>query len=168
MSSAVQVAAGMHYSLARRSDGTVWGWGENERGQLATGSFTSHRVTVAPLPGLSGVVSVSAGMSHALALTNAGQVRSWGENSTGQLCDGTKVNRAAPVQVPGLPASVSEISAGHFSIAVRAAGSAYTCGRNNSGQLGDGTTTDRLHPALVPGAYRQIAVGGSHVVTLLA
>jgi alpha-tubulin suppressor-like RCC1 family protein len=169
LSGAVGLAAGMHYSLALRSDGSVWGWGANEKGQLATGGFTPHRVTAAPLSGLSNVVSIAAGLSHALALTSGGQVRSWGENSTGQLCDGTKVDRAMPAQVPGLPAGVSEISAGRFSTAVRVAGSVYTCGRNISGQLGDGTTTDRLSPTLVPGpaTYRQVAAGGSHVMALL-
>jgi alpha-tubulin suppressor-like RCC1 family protein len=149
----------------------VWGWGSNEKGELATGTFTPFRAIAAPLSGLSGVTSISAGMSHALALTTSGQVRSWGENSIGQVCDGTKVDRATPVQVQGLPAGVvSEVTAGRFSLALRIAGSVYTCGRNISGQLGDGTTTERLTAVAVPGLsnVQQVAVGGSHVVAIRA
>lgn len=171
LSAAVEVAAGLHYSLVRRSDGSVWGWGGNEDGELATGTFTPYRATAAPLTGLSGVISISAGMLHALALTGAGQVMSWGENSTGQVCDGTQINRATPVPVLGLPAgvAVSQVSAGRFSLAIRIAGTVYTCGRNISGQLGDGTTNDRFTAAVVPGlaGVQQIAVGGSHVVVIL-
>ncbi|HZM80638.1 MAG TPA: hypothetical protein VFC19_33365 [Candidatus Limnocylindrales bacterium] len=171
LSAAVEVAAGLQYSLVRRSDGSVWGWGTNENGELATGTFTPYRATAAALTGLSGITSISAGMSHALALTGAGQVKSWGENSTGQVCDGTKINRANPVPVLGLPAGavVSQVSAGRFSLAIRIAGTVYTCGRNINGQLGDGTTNERLTAGVVPGlaGVQRVAVGGSHVVAIL-
>src|SRR5256885_16456842 len=60
-------------------------WGYNAYGELGNGSTTKSTVPVA-VSGLgSGVRSVSAGISHALALLNDGTVKAWGANEDGQL-----------------------------------------------------------------------------------
>jgi alpha-tubulin suppressor-like RCC1 family protein len=59
--------------VALKADGTVIAWGDNRRGQASVP------------PGLSGVIAVSAGENHTLALLNNGQVVGWGANTAGQL-----------------------------------------------------------------------------------
>ena len=93
----VSVSARYWYSLAVKSDGTVWAWGYNWYGQLGDGT-TSNRYTPGRVSGLGGVVSISAGKGHSLALKGDGTVWVWGDNSYGQLGDGTYTRRITPVQ----------------------------------------------------------------------
>ena len=61
------MSAGGYYSLALKSDGTLWAWGNNDCGQLGDGTDTD-RWSPVPVPGLTDVASVSAGGWHSLAL----------------------------------------------------------------------------------------------------
>src|SRR2546423_102345 len=64
-------------------------WGDNEQGQLGNGTTTSNDVP-GPVSGLvQGVTSISAGSDHSLALLGSGAVLAWGDNSSGQLGNGT-------------------------------------------------------------------------------
>ena len=100
LSGFTKVAAGFAHSLALRSDGTVWAWGENLDGQLGDGG-RSDRHMPAQVPGLSGVVAIAAGEAHSLALRSDGTVWAWGSNTSGQLGDGTNTPSADPDCRPG-------------------------------------------------------------------
>ncbi|MCL1898898.1 MAG: RCC1 domain-containing protein, partial [Micrococcales bacterium] len=65
------IAAGGNHTLALKSEGTVWAWGNNDRGQLGDGTGID-RLTPVQVKGLSGVVAVSAGNAHSLALKSDG------------------------------------------------------------------------------------------------
>lgn len=94
------ISAGAYYSMALKSDGTVWAWGLNAAGRLANGlSDDKTYPTPAQIQGLSGIVSISAGANFALAQKGDGTVWTWGQNSFGQLCDGTvKASSNIPVR----------------------------------------------------------------------
>ena len=101
---------------------------------------------------------ISSGYDHTIALTQDGDVFSWGNNELGQLGDGTLINRSMPVQVLGeggvgyLSGIASIAAGGYHSVALASDGSVvYTWGYNNSGQLGNNTTTDSLTPVKVHG-----------------
>src|SRR5438874_1904574 len=79
-----QVAARGACSLALRSDGTVWAWGDNRAGQLGRGTTSNHEVTPARVTGLAGVTKISAGNDFSLALCSDGTVSAWGDNRRGQ------------------------------------------------------------------------------------
>lgn len=145
----VQIAAGGWHSLAIRSDGTVWGWGYNESGQL--GEQGTFDVTEpAWIPGMKGVVQVAAGAYHSLFLKSNGTVWGLGDNRHGQLGEGTtSSDRWVPVQAVDLT-DVEQIACGDFhSLAMRSNGTVRTWGDNRFGQLGDGTTTNHSTPVSV-------------------
>jgi alpha-tubulin suppressor-like RCC1 family protein len=94
---------------------------------------------------------VAAGASHTVALKDDGTLWSWGDNSSGQLGDGTTTGRSSAVQVSGLIGAISIAAGGKETFAVRGDGVVVAWGENGSGQLGDGTTTNRSTPVVVSG-----------------
>ena len=104
--SVVDVGAGTSHSLALRSDGSVFAWGDNHAGQLGDGGATLGTSVPQQVLGLgpgSAVSAVSAGDADNLALVADGTVLSWGGNVYGQLGNGTDdLTSDVPVQVSGL------------------------------------------------------------------
>ena len=167
----VAVSAMQSHSLALKSDGAVWAWGYNNRGQLGDGTTTDRHTPVQVLgPGgmgfLTAVVDVSAGYYHSLALKADGTVWTWGGNSSGSLGDGTTTDRYAPVQVNGLTNCVTVAAGGSHSLALKSDGTVWAWGYNGWSELGDGTTTDRHTPVQTSGLTDCVAVGGGGVHSL--
>jgi alpha-tubulin suppressor-like RCC1 family protein len=163
------LAAGAYHSVAVRSDGSAWTWGNNSNGQLGNnsnfcspgpcvGSSTPVQVVGAGGTGtLANVVSVAAGATHTVALRSDGTVWTWGDNSSGQLGNGSTCSPApcgskVPVQVVGqggvgtLANIVAVAAGGSHSIALASDGSVWSWGLNTNGQLGDNTMTLRNTP----------------------
>jgi alpha-tubulin suppressor-like RCC1 family protein len=137
---AVKVTARQNATLALKSDGTVWEWGDEPNNVAPDGPEQ--------VPGLTGIVDIASfnNSLHWIALKNDGSVWTWGTNSEGQIGDGTTNFRWAPYKVLGLP-KMKAIGTGHqHTIAVDETGQMWGWGRNSSGQLGDGTTTQRNTP----------------------
>lgn len=82
------ISAGGSFTMAQKSDGTVWTWGSNNHGQLGLGylDIDAHPTPVMVL-NLTNVTSISAGHDFALALRDDGTVWAWGSNDWGQLGD---------------------------------------------------------------------------------
>jgi len=164
---AAPVAAGESHSLAVKSDGTVWAWGQNGSGQLGDGTTTPYsRSTPLPVSNLTGVVSVAAGYAHSLAVKSDGTLWAWGRNVYGQLGDGTTTDRLTPMPVLGLTGVVTVAAGSGHSLALKSDGTLWAWGRNAQGQLGDGTTTARLTPVPVPGLTGVVAVAAGERHTL--
>lgn len=90
-------ASYMGHTLALKSDGSVYAWGNNGRGQLGDGStLEKHSPNI--IAGLSGIIAIGAGSEHSLALKQDGTTWAWGRNSFGQLGDCYTINRLTPVQ----------------------------------------------------------------------
>ncbi len=106
---AQSLVGGPGFWLALQSSGQVWSWGRNQDGQLGDGSFAS---TAIPKPiefaihGTTVAQAVAVYHNHALALRD-GEVWAWGDNSAGQVGDGTTLDKNTPVPItfpaePGL------------------------------------------------------------------
>ena len=118
---AVAIAAGGSLSVALLADGTVMTWGEHGGGQLGRrASQNGPNPIPAPAEGVEGIRAIGVGVSHVLALTDAGTVMSWGENAGGAPGNGT--GGPVPKLIPQL-ARVQSISTNvHRSFAVLADG----------------------------------------------
>ncbi len=162
------VAAGSYFSIASRSDGTVWTWGRNGDGELGNGTVGAGTYTPTQVPLIIDAVAVSAGGYHALVVHSNGTVSAWGRNTEGQLGDGTFVTRGYPVLVSGLT-NVRFVTAGAFhSLTILNNGSVRVWGENNGGQLGTGDfvrATIPIQPIGITSAL-DIAGGYSHTIIL--
>lgn len=141
---------GSYHSMLLRKDGTLWGWGYNEEGQLGDG--TQH-IRAQPVQiGSSTWAMVSSSPMHTLAIRSDGTLWAWGDNTNGKLGDGTTTARLSPVQISSAT-NWTQVAAGqHSSAAIRSNGTLWTWGQNTVGQLGDGTNTSRSSPAQVGSA----------------
>ena len=139
---------------------SAWAWGYNYYGQIGDGAAERYRTTPVKAAGITGVQDVAGGIMHSVALLADGTVWAWGDNTYGQLGDGTSTGSAVPVQVVGLTDIVSIASGEYHCLAVRSDGTVWAWGRNQYGQIGDGSTTNRTSPVLVAGLTNVVAVSG--------
>jgi alpha-tubulin suppressor-like RCC1 family protein len=173
------LAAGGDHSLALTSDG-LFAWGFNGDGQLGDGTTTSSDKPVRILilvrgRSLGHVTSLFAGCNHSLVLFSGGALFAWGDNTFGQLGDGTATGSDKPVGV-ALPAGarVRAVSAGCTdSYALTVKGSVLAWGYNGYGELGDGSDTQSTTPVRVelPAGWRASAViagpGADHALAMV-
>jgi alpha-tubulin suppressor-like RCC1 family protein len=145
---AAAVVIGFDYACALDKAGAVWCWGWNTDGNLGDGTY-SDRPTPTKVGGLPvSVTKVSASSDHVCALGADGSLWCWGDNSAGQLGDGTTTPRSVPTAVMGLDQTVTEVAAGsQFTCALKADGSVWCWGSDAHGMLGDGTSGSRPTPA---------------------
>jgi alpha-tubulin suppressor-like RCC1 family protein len=166
------ITTGRNHTCALRATGAVECWGYNFEGRLGDGT-TTDRKTPTDVSGLSsGVTAITAGTRHTCALLGTGAVTCWGDNSVGQLGNGTTTDQLTPTAVTGLSSDVTAITAGtEHTCALLATGAVHCWGNNASGQLGNGNTTDQLTPTPVTGLSSDgtaISAGHHHTCALLA
>lgn len=143
------IAAGGYHTAAIGSNGKVYAWGSNVRGQLGNDSMRISTLPVAVESlGSGNYVEVSAGTHFTIVLGADGKAYGWGENNQGQLGNSDNQNTLEPVLV-NAPEDVKfthlVTSADHV-IASGSDGINYVWGGNEFGQFGDGTTDWRSTP----------------------
>jgi alpha-tubulin suppressor-like RCC1 family protein len=149
-SGVVALAGGGYFICALTDQGQVYCWGANDNGQLGDGTDSDRAapVLVSGLPGA--VTAIAAGAVHSCALTASGEVWCWGDNRSGQLGDGTLMDRSAPVRVSGL-ANASAITAGSAFTCATVENQLYCWGKNSNDQMGQNLELYRILPGGVSG-----------------
>ena len=172
-------------SLGIGSDGQLYAWGDNTQGQLGDGT-TTRRTTPVPISRPGGTsdgfawTQAAAGRTHSAAIGSNGNLYAWGDNTKGQLGDGTTTRRTRPVRA-ALPRGTDTA----FTWIRAAAGDGYTMALGSDdnlyawgslpGGLGDtGRTASSSRPVRValpqdaPPAFRyeQIAAGDTHAAAI--
>jgi alpha-tubulin suppressor-like RCC1 family protein len=134
------IAAGDDFALVLLSDGTVYGWGDNEAGQAGIGSTVSPATPTQV--GLTNVTAIAAGYDNGYAISN-GQLYSWGDGfGLGNGTDPTLQDTPGAVTLPN-NASPIAISGGFLTAyAIGNDGNAYSWGYNQDGALGTSSVGD--------------------------
>jgi alpha-tubulin suppressor-like RCC1 family protein len=150
------------YSLAIKSDSTLWAWGLNNLGQLGDGTAV-NKLSPIQIGTASNWKKVFTGGNHSFAIKSDGTLWAWGYNNVGQLGDGTTVNKSSPVQI-GTATNWHILAGGSgHTLALKTNGTLWAWGYNAYGQLGDGTTTQRNSPVQIGIAsnWSGISAGGN-------
>jgi alpha-tubulin suppressor-like RCC1 family protein len=172
--SGAQLSAGNSDSLALLA-GTIYGWGNDEEGQLGDGTSNDTFTPVSTIlpTGVTSFTQASAGATFTLGLANTGQVYAWGDNQLGQLGNGdlnicTIDNPLdagcslvpVPVLVPQQSPFVSVVAGYSQGYALSAGGTAFSWGSDQNGQLGDNNVDNGLPgtPVITP-VQVQLPVG---------
>ncbi|MFN8248202.1 MAG: hypothetical protein U0T68_04525 [Ferruginibacter sp.] len=134
----VEVSAGTDHTLARKSDGTLWGAGTSVEGQL--GGTPANNTFLQIGTGTDWNL-ICAGVSNSFAIKTNGTLWAWGRNNLGQLGNGNFSQINTPVQITAATNWSAVASRGAHSLGLKQNGTLWTWGYNANGQLGNGTTS---------------------------
>ena len=140
------ITAGYQHTCALTTLGEALCWGANGYGQIGDGSTTNRSAPTVVSSLNAGTAALSAGFSHTCALTAVGAAKCWGYNNSGQLGDGTTMNRTTPVPVLGLDSGGTDISARESHTCAITSSGVRCWGANGSGQLGNNSATNSSAP----------------------
>lgn len=138
-----KLAAGDSFSVALKSDGTLWSWGRNVEGNLGDNSTMARNspVPVSTLAGQGRIVDVAAGSHHVLAVEESGRVMAWGQSEDLRLGFETSDSLAMRPYWTPLTNIVAVAAGDRHSIALDSGGDLWLWGNNGQGRLGTGLTT---------------------------
>ena len=157
-----KISADGSSSMAIKTDGTMWSWGNNDNGRLGLGDTTNQSSPV-QIGALTTWSSVSCGgyTGFAAAIKTDGTMWSWGYNIFGQLGLGNETNQSSPVQIGALTTWSSVSSKGYRAHAIKTDGTLWSWGFGNNGRLGLGNTTYYSSPKQVGSStnWRSVSAG---------
>ena len=138
-------------SFAIKTDGTLWGWGNNDSGEQGQNNRTPVNYS-SPTQIGSGTdwLSVTAKSSSSVfAVKTNGTLWAWGNNAHGKLAQNNHVKYSSPTQIPGTTWT-SKISSGHSHFhAIKTDGTLWAVGEADYGQLGDNTNASKSSPVQI-------------------
>ncbi|MCX7775881.1 MAG: hypothetical protein N2067_07270 [Spirochaetaceae bacterium] len=160
-----EVAIGGFHTLVLKTDGTLYGTGGNNTGQLGLGN-NDNKNTLQFV--MSGVKAVAAGALHSLVLKEDGTVWAMGDNSAGQLGLGDTTTRTSPTQIPGLVNIVAIAAGQKQSFFLDNAGNLYAAGNNENYELGLDNTIQIIFttPTFVTSNVAAVSAGERHTMIL--
>ena len=177
---ATEISTGGYYSVFLSSNGSVHSFGYNSFGQMGDGTTITRAnpvpVRISPLQEKL-IIQVASCDTHSIAVTSDGQLFSWGDNTYGQLGDGSRVSKGfpVPVEMTGVAKGdqIVEVAVSpYFSVALSRDGQLFAWG-DNKGKLGDGDFLHHYSPVpvymngvLLGKKVIQMAVGREHTIVL--
>jgi alpha-tubulin suppressor-like RCC1 family protein len=141
---------------------------------LATALSAGTASAATPPPGERPAAVFASGTNHSCALSSDGDVLCWGQNSYGQLGDGTTGNHLVPTAIPNFGYAVSLAAGDAHTCALDYDGTVYCWGDNSVGQLGTGSYAQSSVPVAVTGIGGSsqpaiaLTAGATHTCALLA
>lgn len=164
----LDIAMASTHLCALRSTGSLWCWGNNEKGQLGNGTTSTELSTPAQLVQSAGTwTSIATGVFHSCGTQQDGSLWCWGENGSGQLATSLVSVAAEPRQVELADADMANVASGataQHSCALSAQGSLWCWGGNFFGQVGNDSSDSPASPTQIGDAneWRQVSVGSLH------
>jgi alpha-tubulin suppressor-like RCC1 family protein len=142
-------SSGNNNTVSIKTDGTLWSWGYNNRGQLGQNNLIARSSPV-QIGSTANWLKISARKDSVFSIKTDGTLWAWGFNSNGQLGqNNTTYAYSSPVQVGALTNWAKVSAAGDFTSAVKTDGTLWLWGRNNYGQLGRNDKISLSSPAQV-------------------
>ena len=166
-----QIVGGTDHSLALSQDGRVFSWGDDSSGQLGTSRLLFQSTPVAAVQvDVKNVTGLAAGSYHSLARMRDGSALAWGNNTNGELGDGTLTSRGLPLKVIGLAGVIALAAGEQHSLAADSKGNVWAWGSNDNGRLGQGNSDqpNSKLPIQVPQLQNVVSVqaGKGHSLAL--
>ena len=151
-SSPVQLTGSWKYSLLNQSsdgenggiktDGTLWTWGRNEKGEMGVNDTTFRSSPVQVGSGTDWAIGRMRGRQEGgIATKTDGTLWVWGVNNKGGLGQNNTTQRSSPVQVPGTTWPTSDpkyltTCSENVCMVIKTDGTLWAWGANNYGHLG--------------------------------
>jgi alpha-tubulin suppressor-like RCC1 family protein len=158
-----KVSATNSTSIAIRSNGTLYAWGDNTYGQVGDNAVT-QRIVPTLVNTTGSFTQLSSGNEYTMAIKSDSTVWLWGRNDIGQLGQTDTINRSNPTQITG---SYSIVSAGaSTAYAIDTSSRLYGWGLGTSGQLL--TALSSSTPSIIDASnsYTNVTAGSLHAVTV--
>lgn len=148
-----QVSAGQFFTHSVKTDGTLWGWGQNDYGQIGDNTRT-NRSSPVQIGALTNWALVQSGYKACFAITTGGELYAWGLNTHGDAGLNDNVRRSSPVQVGALTnwSQVSGNLAGSTPVkgAIKTDGTIWSWGHGaNYNSLGHNDMVSRSSPTQI-------------------
>lgn len=156
----VSVKVGGSHTCVLLNNGNVHCWGQHGSGQLGRGTQSYTYSAFIRFAVTTNAVAIELSNDNSCAILANGTAQCWGANWSGQVGDGTTVDKNVPTLVSGLSGVTSLTSADYHSCALLGDKTIRCWGYNYQGQLGNGTTTNSLLPAAV------IGIGNASAISL--
>ena len=134
-----EVYCGSYHVIILKNDGTLWGCGKNDYGQLGLGDNTNRNIFTQIATNIDDIKSICCGDNYTFILKNDNTLWGCGDNSCGQLGLGDKTNRTTFTRVTTNTDDIKEIYCGSYhAIILKNDGTLWSCGDNSFNQLGLG------------------------------
>ncbi len=162
------IECGRNHTMAIKTDGTLWGWGWRGIGQIGDGVTGGIVQSPIQIGSAKDWQVIAAGGIYNVAIKSDGTLWAWGANSSGQLGDGTFVNKSAPIQIGNSNNWQSISAGGEHTVAIKTDGTLWAWGANSSGQLGDGKYINRNTPIQIGSTkdWQSISAGSNHTLAI--
>jgi alpha-tubulin suppressor-like RCC1 family protein len=158
----LQVSSGSEFTVAIKTDGTLWAWGANGSGQLGQGGYdASSHSSPLQVGTFSNWVDVECGTQFFIVRNEDGELWGCGEDEYGQLGQGATQTRRVLLVKIGSDTDWDLFAAGWMhTVAIKTDGTLWAWGANFRGELGDGTTIAKYSPVQIgTGTWKALAAG---------
>jgi alpha-tubulin suppressor-like RCC1 family protein len=165
------VAGGYAFTVAIKTDGSLWTWGRNHVGQLGINNTDQKNTPVTTFAGGTNWKSIAGGFFHTAAIKTDGSLWVWGNNGYGQLgINLGNVNRVTPVTTFAGGTDWKSVSCGqYYTAAIKTDGSLWSWGLGTSAQLGDNNIITRSTPVTTFAGgnnWKSVACGWTHTAAI--
>ena len=163
-----KVSVGYEHTIVIMADGTLWGWGANDAGELGTGSITAHYYVPIQIGTANDWVKVFAGTGNtSFAIKANGTLWAWGDNASSTLGFNSPSTIYIPTQL-GTSTDWDFVASGSGAIAKKTDGTLWGQGSNVYGQLNLGVASIQLTPVQISTQtdWNKIACGDNHVLLI--
>ncbi len=167
-----EIVAGAEHTIALKTDGTLWAWGNNDNGQLGDGTTISKNIPT-QIGTDSDWAIIESMTESTFAIKTDGSLWAWGINSFGQLGDGNfgiGTISNIPIRI-GLDNDWIKVSSGDVvTHGIKSNGTLWGWGKNTDGRLGTGDILPHYTPFQIgtDSDWIDVSSGGNQTLALKA